>query len=92
MTIYEVEYRDCSRGDGYSRQYFTSKRLADKTATEIIREHVCSVAARLQAEEIPNNHYNLPADPGEDPDPRVNTLEFTGTPRQMVLWALRYRA
>lgn len=91
MTIYEVEYRDCSQGDGYGRQYFTSKRGADKTATEIIREHRRRVTARNEAEEIPNNYYNWPADPGEDPDPTVNTLKFTGTPRQMVLKALRYR-
>ena len=92
MTIYEVEYSQADAGDGFGRLYCTSKTEATRTAAEIRRDYRHAVKARLDAEAIPNNYYNWPADPGENPRPRVNKLTFTGTPLEMVLDALRYRA
>ena len=93
MTIYEVCYSDAPTGDGFGRMYFTSKAAAKRAAAELIREHRKDTAARLAAENDPKvDFYDWPADPGEDPRPRIHDLHFHGTPKKMVLDALRYRS
>lgn len=93
MTVYEVCYSDAPQGDGFGRMYFTSKAAAKKAAADLVREHRRATAARLAAENDPKvDYYDWPASPGEHPEPKINDLTFTGSPKQMVLDALRYRS
>ena len=92
MTVYEVRYIAEYEGDGFGRLYFPSKAAANRASAEITREHRRAVKARIAAEEMPNNFYNWPADPGADPRPEVKKLTFTGSRLKMLLDALRYNA
>ena len=91
MTVYEVCYTAESAPDGFGRLYLTSKAAAQHAAADIKREHRRQVSARLAAEKTAD-YYDWPALPGEEPRPEVSKLTFTGTPLEMIVKALRYRA
>ena len=90
MTFYEVNYRQEDAPNGIARLYFTSKRAAHQAAREIQQDYLEAKRAWDAAWDAGVGHYDMPAAPGEAPEPVIVDLRFSGTRREQMLQALRH--
>ena len=93
MRIWELCYYSETGPDGYERHYFTSRRAAADRLAELRRDLAEAWKKYKAWEAAGGNYYDQPTVPTiELVEADITPLDFRGTPRQMVLSALRYRA
>jgi hypothetical protein len=89
MTIYEISYVSDDAPNGYQHEWFTSQAARLRRIIELRRQHAQETAAadgrRERGEGAP--YFGHPTYRVDEID--EDTLTFRGTPRQMVLQALR---
>jgi hypothetical protein len=90
MKIYEVSFVSESMGDGYQRMYTMSRRAAARRIAELRRQHRQKAAAAQARQDCGDDHPLFRTYAVDNI--HVKELTFRGTPRQMVLEALRYRS
>ncbi len=85
MRFYKVTWRDEAAPEGHSGDYFTTK----KEATKAVNDRKRSYKQELREWKATPEDEPWPGDRPTEPEVEIETLEFTGTVKKMMMAALQ---